>query len=70
MNEFEKELEQLINHHSQENGSNTPDFILAQYIRACLENFNRTTIARDKWYSVRLVPGDSRFEEPVVDGGQ
>jgi hypothetical protein len=33
---FRKELEQLINRNSRENGSNTPDFILAQYIEGCL----------------------------------
>ena len=48
--EFQTELEQLINRHSMENGSNTPDFILAQYLRCCLENFNHTIVAREKWY--------------------
>lgn len=36
MEEFQKELEQLINRHSVENGSNTPDYVLAQYLVACL----------------------------------
>lgn len=48
--EFEKELEQLINKHSLENGSNTPDFIIAQYLCSCLCNFNFTIAAREKWY--------------------
>ncbi len=48
--EFEKELEQLINKHSLENGSDTPDFILAQYLCACLSNYNSTTTAKRKWY--------------------
>lgn len=47
---FHKELEQLINKYSKENGSNTPDFILAQYLEGCLENFNVITRAREKWY--------------------
>lgn len=59
MSEFGKELSNLINRHSQENGSNTPDFILAEYIQACLDNFNKTTKARDKWYGVHLTPGIS-----------
>lgn len=50
MNPFEKELEQLINRYSQENGSDTPDFILAQYLLKCLENFNSTVRARKDWY--------------------
>jgi hypothetical protein len=47
---FLKELEILINRHSQENGSNTPDFILAQYLSFCLESFNAAVNAREKWY--------------------
>ena len=29
--------------------SDTPDFILAKYLRRCLENFNETLQERDKW---------------------
>jgi hypothetical protein len=47
---FTKELETLINKHSLENESNTPDWILAQYIRNCLNAWNTATQARDKWY--------------------
>jgi len=34
---FKQELEHLINKHSMENRSNTPDFILADYLVRCLE---------------------------------
>ena len=47
---IEKELEHLINKHSQERASNTPDFILAQYLQECLATFANATKARDKWY--------------------
>ena len=47
---FEKRLEQLINSESMENGCDTPDYILAAYMRGCLENFNRTVIERERWY--------------------
>ena len=40
MEEFRKELQQLINRHSLENGSGTPDFVLADYLVKCLQNFN------------------------------
>lgn len=33
---FEKELQTLINRHSKENESDTPDFILANYLKDCL----------------------------------
>ena len=50
MTEFEKELESLINRHSMENGSDTPDFILAKFLRGCLETFNSAVARRAKWY--------------------
>lgn len=49
--EFEKELESLLNRYSKENGSDTPDFILAEYLIGCLENFNNTVGKRTNWYS-------------------
>lgn len=50
MDDFRKELETLINRHSLENGSNTPDFILANYLVACLKVFDATLVEREKWY--------------------
>jgi hypothetical protein len=47
---FERELESLINRFSQENASNTPDFILAEYLLLCLAAWNRGVTAREKWY--------------------
>lgn len=47
---FTKELESLINKHSLEGESNTPDFILAQYLKGCLNNFDTIIQARDRWY--------------------
>jgi hypothetical protein len=40
--EFTRDLKKLINRHSRESGSNTPDFILAGYLRRCLDNFDKT----------------------------
>jgi len=51
---FEKELTALINKYSMENGSNTPDFILASYMAACLQTWNIVTTARDRWYDGHL----------------
>ena len=48
---FEKELTDLINRYSMENGSDTPDWILAQYLAGCLKVFNATVTAREVWYS-------------------
>lgn len=37
---FQEELENLINRHSKENGSDTPDYILARFLNDCLDAFN------------------------------
>jgi len=50
MESFEKELQNLINRHSMENASNTPDFILAQFMRACLDAWNTGVQQRENWY--------------------
>jgi len=60
--EFEKELEDLINKHSMENGSNTPDFILAQYLKGCLDNFNIIIQARESWYGRGVIETDIPYD--------
>jgi len=47
---FRENLESIINMYSQENGSNTPDFILADYLQGCLRLFDETVNRREKWY--------------------
>ena len=48
---FEKELEQLINKYSKERvGGDTPDFILAKYLRECLVMFGNTVKCREEWW--------------------
>lgn len=47
---FEKALERLINCYSLESGSNTPDFILVDYLKNSLINFHQATRMRDNWY--------------------
>lgn len=47
---FEKELVALINRHSLESGSNSPDFLLAEFLTAQLKLFDITVNAREKWF--------------------
>lgn len=54
---FEEALENLINVYSIENESNTPDFILASYLRDCLDAFNDANRLREKWYDKYMKPG-------------
>jgi hypothetical protein len=49
---FEKELEILLNKHSKENGSNTPDFLLVDYLMGCLSVYNKTLKERDGWFGI------------------
>lgn len=48
---LQEEIAIAINKHCAENRSNTPDFILAQYLMVCLSAFNNATEMRDRWYS-------------------
>ena len=50
MTDFERALIVLLNHHSQEGASNTPDFILAQYLIGCLDAFSQAVQQREAWY--------------------
>jgi hypothetical protein len=47
---FRRDLAKLINRHSKENGSETPDFILATYLKECLEAFDKAVVTREQWY--------------------
>ena len=52
--EFMRELSSVINRFSKENGSNTPDFILAEYLNGCLDSFNKASRSREKWFGKEL----------------
>ena len=46
---FRRDLQAVLNKHSQENGSDTPDFMLAEYLIDCLRALDRTIGRRDEW---------------------
>lgn len=50
VSQFEGELRSLLNRHCRENGSDTPAFILASYMRHCLDAWDVHVAWRDKWY--------------------
>jgi hypothetical protein len=50
MSSFRNEIRHTINKWSQENGSNTPDFILVNYLLHCLLAFDDAVNAREQWY--------------------
>lgn len=49
--DFKTELTNLINRYSIENQSDTPDYMIAEYLIGCLENYNKTLNKREKWYN-------------------
>lgn len=53
MADFVIELQHLINCHSMEADSDTPDFILARYMQNCLDAFAVATRQRDDWYKLK-----------------
>ena len=51
---FADNLMSLINKHSMENGSDTPDYILCDYLIRCLSAFDIAVNARDRSPSAPL----------------
>jgi hypothetical protein len=49
-NSFRKDLEKLINTHSKDNCTNTPDFLLANFLISCMDAFDLTVRKRDDWF--------------------
>jgi len=64
MADFRKELTELINRHSIENGSDTPDFIIADYLMGCLEVYEVACRSRDVHYEF----GRFGQREPKLQG--
>lgn len=72
---FRAELESLVNRYSQENGSNTPDHILAEYLTNCLCAFDDAVNMRERWYGreggwrAQCQPRDVEWKPaPIGDG--
>lgn len=53
---LEHELSSLLNRHSAENPSGTPDFILSAYLVGCLDIYNKTVARRAYWRGEQLTP--------------
>ena len=53
--QLHKDLTYVMN--GWENGSNTPDFLLADFLIECFYAFEKTSRAREDWYGYPHVPG-------------
>ena len=61
-----RELQSMLNRHCRENESNTPDFILAEYLMDALKAFEKASNARTKWY-LPEVPTETGLTAPARD---
>jgi hypothetical protein len=59
---FTEELADLLNKHSMENESGTPDFILARHLAACLVAWNCSIQEREAWYGRQANPDMSGLD--------
>ena len=53
---FKRDLAKLINIYSLEAVSNTPDFIIAEYLTNTLLEFDKLMRSRDNWYGYSQRP--------------
>jgi hypothetical protein len=64
-----EELSIVLNRNCAENGNNTPDFLLSEFLLKCLEAFDEAVLARDKWYGVKLHPVSSKtYKRGLIEG--
>lgn len=60
-NKFKSAIETTINSLSMEDASDTPDFMLAEYLTGCLKFWDTTFNARKRWY------GDPSDMDKITD---
>jgi hypothetical protein len=61
------EIAAVINSHSAENGSDTPDWLLARYLMRCIEAFDEAVRAREKWYGRECGDGAAILGRKVTE---
>jgi len=64
---FYNELSSLLNKYNKEGGSNTPDYILANYLINCLKNFDSITKQREIFYG-RLTKREDNINTILNEG--
>lgn len=61
-----KELQALLNRHSMENASDTPDFLLAEFMDRALDAWNEVTRKRDAWHGFKPGAGITTKPQPMA----
>lgn len=65
---LERELQSLLNRFSMDNISNTPDFVLAQFLLSCLKGFDAAVQQRETYYGRDVRPSVKGVE--ILYSGQ
>ncbi len=65
---LERDISAVLNRHSAENDSNTPDFILAQFLIGCLAVWDIGVQQRETWYGRDARPSEGGFGSEPSDG--
>jgi hypothetical protein len=63
---FRKQIAAVINMEGRENNSNTPDFLLAEFMESCLVAAEHLIGAREDWYGYHSKPGHLSATESVL----
>lgn len=58
--QLQQAIQNIINRYSREKKSNTPDFILAEYLMKCLDAFEWASNRREAWYGKSLHIGETK----------
>lgn len=66
---FRDAMQVLINRHSVESGSDTPDWILALYLSACLDAFDAAVRQRDSWHHFSPFASHATAVQPSSGSG-
>ena len=64
MEGFSTEFQHMLNKYNRENTSNTPDFILAEFLTKCLAAWDETVVRRAQWYERMDVPAQGSVPYP------
>lgn len=69
MGNLENDLRKLLNTYSAENGSDTPDFILAEFMMNSLDAFNKATNRRKEWFAPKEDENEPQEDENETGSG-
>lgn len=67
---FVRDIAAVCNRYSIENNSDTPDFMLAEFMTGCLNVYENTLRARTEWMQPSHATQQPPEPPPIVNGDQ